>query len=191
MRVLKAIWGLLVGVKDALVLLFMLIFFAGLYALLSARPAPSVSDGVLVLNLRSGVVEQPAEQDAFSLAGGNAGPSPLALRDVRAAILKAKGDDRVKAVALDLDGFSAGQTVVADLGEALDEVRRAGKPVLAYATGYEDRGYQLASHASEIWVNPMGGVELRGPGGNNLYFAGLLEKLGVTANVYKVGKFKS
>jgi protease-4 len=63
--------------------------------------------------------------------------------------------------------------------------------VLAYATGYADRGYQLAAHASEVWVNPMGGVQLSGPGGNNLYFAGLLEKLGITANVYKVGKFKS
>lgn len=191
MRVAKAIWGLLVGIKDALVLLFMFIFFAGLYALLSARPAPSVKDGVLVLNLRSGVVEQPAEQDAFALAGGSTAAAPLALRDVREALRKAKDDTRVKAVALDLDGFSAGQTVVAELGEGLDEIRRSGKPVLAYATGYEDRGYQLASRASEIWVNPMGGVQLRGPGGNNLYFAGLLEKLGVTANVYKVGKFKS
>lgn len=191
MRVAKAIWGLLVGIKDALVLLFMFLFFAGLYALLSARPAPTVKDGVLVLNLRSGVVEQPAEQDPFALAGGGSTAAPLALRDVLGALEKAKTDSRVKAVALDLDGFSAGQTVVADLGEALGEVKRSGKPVLAYATGYEDRGYQLASHASEIWVNPMGGVQLRGPGGNNLYFAGLLEKLGVTANVYKVGKFKS
>lgn len=191
MRILKAVWHLLIGIKDALVLVFMLLFFAGLYALLSARPAPTVSDGVLVMNLRSGVVEQPAEQDAFALAGGSSGPGPLALRDVRAALLKAKDDDRVKAIALDLDGFSAGQTVVADLGEALDEVKRSGKPVLAYATGYADRGYQLAAHASEIWVDPMGGVQLRGPGGNNLYYAGLLEKLGVTANVYKVGKFKS
>ena len=191
MRVAKAVWGLLVGIKDVLVLLFMFLFFAGLYALLSARPAPSVSDGVLVLNLKSGVVEQPPEQDAFALAGGSAAAAPLALRDVRAALLKAKDDSRVKAVALDLDGFSAGQTVVADMGEALDEVRRSGKPVLAYATGYGDRAYQLASHASEVWVNPMGGVQLSGPGGNNLYFAGLLEKLGVTANVYKVGKFKS
>jgi protease-4 len=191
MRVAKAIWGLLVGIKDALVLLFMFLFFAGLYAILSARPAPSVSEGVLMLNLRSGVVEQPPEQDPFALAGGNATSAPLAVRDVRAALRKAKTDERVKAVALDLDGFSAGQAVVAGLGEELDEVRRSGKPVLAYATGYGDRAYQLASHASEIWVNPMGGVQLSGPGGNNLYFAGLLEKLGVTANVYKVGKFKS
>jgi protease-4 len=191
MRVLKAIWSLLVGIKDALVLLFMILFFAGLYALLSARPAPTVAEGVLHLDLRAGVVEQPAEQDAFALAGGGSGPSQFALRDVRAALLAAKDDSRVKAVALDLDGFSAGQTVIADLGDSLAEVKRSGKPVLAYATGYGDDGYQLAAHASEIWLNPMGVVQLSGPGGNNLYFAGLLEKLGVTANVYKVGTYKS
>ncbi|GAA4011255.1 signal peptide peptidase SppA [Sphingomonas swuensis] len=190
MRVAKAIWGLLVGVKDALVLLFMILFFAGLYALLNARPAPTVSDGVLMLDLSGGVVEQPAEE-GFAAVGGSAGPRPVALRDVRAALLRARTDERVKAVALDLDGFSAGQTVIADLGDSLGELKRAGKPVLAYATGYSDDGYQLAAHAGEVWLNPMGTVQLMGPGGNNLYFAGLLDKLGVTANVYKVGKFKS
>ena len=191
MRVAKAIWGLLVGVKDALVLLFMIVFFAGLYALLSARPAPTVADGVLHLDLGRGVVEQPAEQQFSALAGGGSAPSAYALRDVRAALAKAANDDRVKAIALDLDGFSAGQTVIAELGDSLAEVRRKGKPVLAYATGYTDDSYQLAAHAGEIWLNPLGAVLLTGPGGNNLYFAGLLDKLGVTANVYKVGTYKS
>jgi protease-4 len=49
----------------------------------------------------------------------------------------------------------------------------------------------LAAHASEIWLNPVGGVLLTGRGGSNLYYAGLLERLGVTANVYRVGAFKS
>jgi protease-4 len=191
MRVAKAIWGLLIGVKDALVLLFMILFFAGLYALLSARPAPTVSEGVLALDLSGGVVEQPPEADPFALAGGGSGPKTVALRDVQAALARAKDDDRVKAIALDLDGFSAGQTVIADLGDSLAEVKRSGKPVLSYATGYGDDAYQLAAHGSEIWLNPMGLVTFAGPGGNNLYFAGLLEKLGVTANVYRVGTYKS
>jgi protease IV len=191
MRVAKAIWGLLVGIKDALVLLFMILFFAGLYALLSVRPAPTVGEGVLLVDLSGGLVEQPAEADPFSLAGGSGGPRPLALPEVRAALERAGEDPRVKAVALDLDGFSAGQAAVADLGDTLAELRRGGKPVLAYATGYSDDAYQLAAHASEIWLNPMGLVQFAGPGGNNLYFAGLLEKLGVTANVYRVGTYKS
>ena len=63
--------------------------------------------------------------------------------------------------------------------------------MLAYATGYTDDSYQLASHASEIWMNPLGAVAIAGPGGNNLYFKGLFDKLGVTANVYRVGTYKA
>ena len=108
------------------------------------------------------------------------------------ALDAAATDDRIKAVALDLDIFTGGgQTAIADVGEALDRVRRAGKRVVAYATGYGDDGYQLAAHADEIWLDPLGAVLIAGPGGTNLYYAGLLERLGVTANVYRVGTYKS
>ena len=50
---------------------------------------------------------------------------------------------------------------------------------------------QLAAAASEIWLNPLGAVLIAGPGGSNLYYKGLLDKLGVTANVYRVGTYKS
>ena len=70
-------------------------------------------------------------------------------------------------------------------------VRASGKPVAAYATGYSDDGYQIAANASEIWLNPLGAVVLAGPGRQNLYYKGLLDKLGVTANVYRVGTYKS
>jgi len=63
--------------------------------------------------------------------------------------------------------------------------------VIAYATGYTDDGYLLASGASEIWLNPMGAVAITGPGGSSLYYKGLLDKLGVTANVYRVGTYKA
>ena len=56
---------------------------------------------------------------------------------------------------------------------------------------YSDDGYQFAAAASEIWLNPLGGVAIVGPGGSNLYYKGLLDKLGVTANVYRVGTYKS
>jgi protease-4 len=95
-------------------------------------------------------------------------------------------------VALDLDSFSGGgQTAIGDLAEAVRKVRAAGKPVVAYGVGYSDDSYQLASAASEIWLNPLGAVLIAGPGGSNLYFKGLLDKLGVTANVYRVGTYKS
>ena len=70
MKFVRAIWKLLVGIKDALVLIFMLIFFGALYTALSARPAP-VKDGVLDLNLNGAVVEQPSRASLSDVASGD------------------------------------------------------------------------------------------------------------------------
>jgi protease-4 len=192
MRFVRAIWNLLVGIKDMLVLLFMMLFFGLLYATLSARPA-LIGDGVLAMDLDGVLVEQADRPDPLALlAGAGNITREFELKDLIAALDTAKGDNRVKAVALDLDGFlGGGQSALAALGEKLDEVKKSGKPVVAYATGYTDDRYQLAAHASEIWMPAMGAVAIAGPGGNNLYFKGLLDKLGVTANIYRVGTYKS
>jgi protease-4 len=193
MKFAGKVWKLLVGVKDGLVLLFMLLFFALIWAAMSASPTIGADDGgILHLHLSGPIVEQPSEASARELLTGSAGPGEYRLRDVVHSLRGAAEDDRIKAVALDLDLFSGGgQAALSQVAEALGEVKRAGKPVIAYATAYDDGSYQLAAHASEVWLNPMGGVLLTGPGGANLYYAGLLEKLGVTANVYRVGTYKA
>jgi protease-4 len=190
MKFVRAIWKLLVGIKDALVLIFMLLFFGALYAALSARPAP-VRDGVLALNLDGPIVEQPSKASFSEIAGGSR-IHEYRLRDLVAALDAARTDDQVKAVALDLDGFTGGgHTAMADLTDAIMRVRASGKPVIAYGVGFTDNSYELASAASEIWLHPLGTVAIAGPGGTNLYYKGLLDKLGVTANVYRVGTYKS
>jgi protease IV len=191
MRFARAIWKLLVGIKDALVLILMLLFFGALYAALSAKPAP-IGEGILALDLDGAVVEQPSRADVSEVLSGGSPSKEYRLRDLMAALENAKTDDRVKAVALDLDGFTGGgQTALSDLAQSIRDVRASGKPVLAYATGYTDDSYQLASAASEIWLNPLGVVGLVGPGGSRLYYRGLLEKMGVTAHVYRVGTYKA
>ena len=191
MRFARAIWRLLVGIKDALVLIFMLLFFGALYAALSAKPTP-IGEGVLALDLDGAVVEQPSRAEVSEVLTGGSPAKEYRLRDLTSALENAKTDDRVKVVALDLDGFTGGgQTALTDLADAISDVRASGKPVLAYATGYTDDSYQLASAASEIWLNPLGVVGLAGPGGSRLYYRGLLEKMGVTPHVYRVGTYKA
>lgn len=194
MKLVRGLWHLLVGIKDALVLIAMLIFFVLLFMALSFKPNNvGPATGALVIDLSGTLVEQPAETDALTLLSGN---QPLnretRLRDVERGLAAAARSNDVKAVVLDLDFFLGGeQAVLAAAGKAIDKVRATGKPVLAYATGYGDDGYQIASHASEIWLNPLGGVILTGSGGSRLYYKGLMDKLGITARVYKVGSFKS
>ena len=194
MAFIKGIWRILLAIKDGLVLLFLLLFFGLLYAALTFSPQPAmIGSGALVLKLEGTIVEQPRRESPFDLITGNGSPvGEYGLWDVVHALETAVEDRKVKAVVLDLDGFmGGGQVAMARVGEALDKVRAAKKPVLAFATAYTDDGYQLAAHASEVWLNPIGGVMISGPGGSQLYYKGLIDKLGVNAHVYRVGTYKS
>ncbi|WBH17647.1 signal peptide peptidase SppA [Sphingomonas radiodurans] len=193
MKLVRGAWKLLVGIKDALVLVAMLLFFALLFAALNSRPSPTaIKDGALVLDFNGPIVEQPQEAPPLAFATGQEVGQQYRLRDVVRAIDKAKDDEKVKAIVLDLDRFGgAYPAALGEVADALVRVRQSGKPVLAYATGYTDGGYRLAAAASEIWMDPMGGTFFRGPGGTQLYYKGLIDKLGVNAHVYRVGKFKS
>ncbi len=189
---IRGAWKLLVALKDGLVLLLMLLFFGAVWTALSSRPSTSVGSGALVLKLDGAIVEQPEAVDATAIVSGDRPVKQFALRDIVRALKAAATDDRVNAVVLDFDGWAgAGAVSRADVGAALDTVRAAKKPVLAYATGYTDGAYQIAAHASQVWLDPMGLALFAGPGGSQPYYKGLFEKLGVNAHIYRVGKFKS
>jgi protease-4 len=194
-RFLKGLWKFLVGVKDALALLVLLAFFGLIFAgLSSGRAKMPAGGGALLLDLHGSLAEQPADVSTADLisGGGGSDTQEFRLRDVIHAIDAAAEDDHVKAVVLDLDGFTGGgQVAISQVGAALDGVRAKGKPVLAFALAYDDASYLLAAHASEVWMDPLGSVLTAGPGGSQLYYKGLLDKLGVTAHVYRVGKYKS
>ncbi|MGK2910837.1 MAG: signal peptide peptidase SppA [Sphingobium sp.] len=195
MAFVRGAWRILVGIKDALVLLFLLLFFGLLYAALSYSPTPvaRVSSGALLLDLEGVVVEQPQAINPLAVLPGRAPDmKEYRLRDIVTALDAAKGDANVKAVVLNLDGFmGGGQVALSRIGKALDGVRVAKKPVLVYATTYTSDSYQVAAHASEVWLNSFGQVALAGPGGSRLYYKGLIDRLGVTTHVYRVGTYKS
>ncbi len=188
------VWKILVGIKDGLVLLFMLLFFVALFGILSARPNPGqVRDGALLIDLAGVVVEEKSSLDPFAaLLSREAPVEETRARDVVRALDAAATDDRIKTVVLDMTTFlGGGQVHLKDIGEAMDRVRKAKKPVLTFAMAYADDQMLLAAHASEVWLDPQGMAVIAGPGGSNLYYAGLLEKLSVNARVYRVGAFKS
>ncbi|WP_100260612.1 signal peptide peptidase SppA [Qipengyuania seohaensis] len=194
MRFAGKVWRLLVGVKDGLVLLFMLLFFGTLFLILTTRPSPAqVREGALLLEIDGVVVEERSRIDPLqALLSSQAQVGEYQARDIVRALDAAAGDERIDAVVLDLERFlGAGQVHLQDIGEAMDRVRAADKPVLTYATAYADDGVFLAAHASEVWMNPLGGAVVAGPGGHRLYYKGLIDRLNVNARVYRVGTYKS
>lgn len=193
MHVLRAIWRFLVGLKDALALILLLVFFGAVWSLLRGGPPPTVpAESALVLALDGQIVDQANERSILAVVAGGESARQIEVRNILRALDRARTDTRIKAVVLELDAFTGGgQANLQSIGRALTAVRASGKPVLAYATAYTDDSYYLAAHASEIWLNPLGGVLLTGPGGTNLYFKKALDKLDVDINVFRVGTFKS
>ena len=187
------VWRLLVGIKDALALAFLLLFFTAIFAVLSSRPSPGhVYDGALLLDLSGSIVEEPAGIAALDVVlSGTLPTRQYRARDVVRAIDEAARDKRIKAIALDLTTFTGGGAVtMQEVGEALERFRQADKPILAYAVAYTDDAITLASHASEVWVDPMGGAVVRGPGGSIMFYGDALERFDINMHVYQVGAFK-
>lgn len=193
MAFVRGAWKILMGVKDALVLFLLLLFFGLVWTALSAKPNPAkVTSGALLVDLGGSLVEQPEESDPVAMLSGASVARQHRLRDVVRALETAARDDRIKVVVLDLDTFvGGGQTTIQRAAAAVDTIRAAKKPVLAFATGYTDDSYALASHASEVWLDPFGMALFTGPGGSRLYYKGLIDRLGVTTHVYRVGTYKS
>lgn len=189
----RRVWKLLVAIKDGLVLALLLLFFFMLYGVLTTRPTvQQMRDGALLVKLDGAVVEEPHVEDPLMRLLSSAAPThEYRARDLVRALDAAATDKRVKAVALDLSRFTGGGLVsLEEVGAALDRVRAAKKPVLVWALAYTDDGILLASHASEVWVDPLGGAFVSGPGGQGLYFGRLLEKLKVNVHVFRVGTYK-
>lgn len=194
MTFLRVSWKIIVGLKDLLVLLLLLLFFGLLFAVLNSSPNPGlVRDGALLLKLDGVVSEQPAEIDPLTALTSAATPvREIRQRDIIRSLKLAAKDKRIKAVVLDMDRFmGGGQASLSAIGDSLDAVKASGKPVYTFATAYTDDSYQLAAHATQIWMDPLGGAILTGPGGSQPYFKGLLDRLGVKANIYRVGTYKS
>ena len=193
MTIARGAWRVLVGIKDLFGILLLILFFVALWAALHGRSGPRVADGsALVLDLDGAVVDQASDRSPFQALSGSDAGHEVQVRDIIRAIDTAKKDSRIKLIALDLDTFlGAGEANLQSIGSALHSFKASGKKVYAYATAYTDDGYYLAAQADQVWVNPLGGVLLTGPGGSNLYFKKALDRLNVDVNVFRVGTYKA
>lgn len=176
-------------------LLFLLLLIVLLWAIFGGGVKPLGEKTALVLELRGDLVEQtrgrPSEALLEGLAGGEVKRS-VQLRDVLTVLDAAAKDPQISSVVLITDELDyAGLAVIGEVSRAIDRVKAAGKPVIAWGGSFTQRQYGIASHASEIYTHPMGGVMLEGFGGYRNYYGDGLAKLGVTVNLMKVGAYKS
>jgi len=193
---LRKIWWLLDGTRRAILnLLLLLLIICILWSLFTHGPKPLQDKTVLTLSLDGALVEQSsssARNLAMARLQGADLPHQTRLRDVQQVLEAAAKDPQIGAVLLDLDDFSgAGLASLHEVAAAITRFKASGKPVLAYGDNYSQRAYFLAALADEVYVHPMGMVQVTGFGGYRTYYKDAMDRVGVTANVIKAGAFKS
>lgn len=100
-------------------------------------------------------------------------------------------DDDVVALVIAIDDLGVGWATVQELWVELSRVRESGKRVFAYVIAASTRDYFLATAADKVYLDPAGGIRLIGMAASTLFFKGLFDKLGVTAQFIKVDEYKS
>lgn len=181
-------------------LLNMLLLVACVAIIFIFRPRETAQipyDAVLRLDISGDIVEEKQLLNSFERLLGDsftiAAPEPeTALQDILDIINTGTKDDHIAVLLLNLkDMGHAGINQLQNIGQAIEKFKETGKTVVAAEDYYTQSQYFLASYASKIFVNPMGGVDIHGFGVYRLYFKDALEKIKVNYNLFKVGTYKS
>lgn len=156
----------------------------------SASATQSVEkNSVLVLKLNGSIDEQGTDNTIGKLTG-NYIPS-TGLNDILSAIKKAKEEENIKGIYIDAGVLSTDYATLQEIRSALEDFRKSGKKIIAYADTYSQGSYYLASVADKIYLNPIGMVDWHGIGAQPVFYKDMLAKFGVKFQVVKVGTFKS
>lgn len=160
----------------------------GMVASASATQAVE-KNSVLVLKLNGSIDEQGTDNTIGKLTG-NYIPS-TGLNDILSAIKKAKEEENIKGIYIDAGVLSTDYATLQEIRSALEDFRKSGKKIIAYADTYSQGSYYLASVADKIYLNPIGMVDWHGIGAQPVFYKDMLAKFGVKFQVVKVGTFKS
>ncbi|MCE3604433.1 signal peptide peptidase SppA [Massilia sp. P8910] len=181
--------------RGVLNVLFLVIVVVLLMAIFGGGIKPIAKKTALVVEIKGSLVEQHSgnvREALMANVGAGEVRKSVQLRDVLTVLDSAAKDPQISSVLLLLDQMDgAGLAMLNEVGLAIERVKASGKPVIAWGSSFDQRQYSLASHATQVYLHPMGAVMIEGFGRYRNYYRDALDKVGVTVNLMKVGTYKS
>jgi protease-4 len=179
-----------------LVIIFLLVgLVAGIAGSFGERKETQVKEGsILRVSLNYSISERTPKNPFENFNFGDHSDEEdkaLGLNDIIENIRKAKTDEHIKGIFLDISMMPNGMATLEEIRNALMDFKQSKKFIYAYAEIYTEGGYYLASVADKIYINPAGDMLFNGMTANMTYMKSMLDKIGVEAQVIKHGKFKS
>ena len=116
-------------------------FFIVMIAFESMSGEQSVSvkkNSVLTINLKTDIIDSPTEEQQ-SIFNMNKKNTSILIYDALEAVRKAKNDDNIKGISIEVDNLNAGITQIDDLRAAIQDFKKSGKFVYAYEMALQQR----------------------------------------------------
>ena len=190
-NVLSTIVGIVLSIV-VVVLLFIGVISVTVSSLEKKEESKVEANSILKIKLAKPIVERASDNPLDYLTIGNTEMNtPIEIKSILDNIEKAKTDDRIKGIYLNVSAISSGLSHVEEIRNKLLDFKSSGKFIISYAEYYSQKSYYLSSVADELYLHPEGIFELKGLSGQIMFYKGLLDKLDIEAQVIRHGKFKS
>lgn len=179
-----------------LFLFFIFVGVIGAIARISDKSVEVKNNSLLVIRLDNEILDRTTENPLENFDFLTMTPKKsLGMNKILSSIKTAAEDNRITGIYLDLTDIQGNFGALAfteEIRNALQKFKESGKFIYSYSNlGYSQKSYYLATVADKIFVNPEAPLLLSGMSSNIAFYKETLEKLGVQAEVVKVGKFKS
>jgi len=152
-------------------------------------------NSILKLDLNRPIVENASTEDDNPFATI---PNPffestekIGLIQILSALERARIDNNVKGIYLDVSFPMAGYAKLTEIRNALEKFKRSGKFIYAYANSYSEKAYYIASVADEAYLNPSGLLDFNGISVQYMFYKKAFDKLEIEPLVFRVGQYKS
>ena len=176
----------------------MIFFFVGVAGLIGSLSSLGDSNAVpvnieqhTVLKIDVAQLHDVVSVNPFDSFSSSTATQPVSLSQAIRAIADAKNNPNIEALYLNVEGVEAGMASVDELRLDLQDFKASHKPIIAYGDSYSQKAYYLASVANQIYLNPLGSIELIGIASGEMMYKDALDKVGIKMEVFKVGTFKS
>ena len=149
------------------------------------------ANSLLEINLSEKIVDRSSE---FSFDFGNFSnePTPLGLDDILKSIEKAKHDNNIKGIYLNIDMVNSNMASLKEIRDKLQEFKDStDKFILSYSEVYSQKAFYISSVADKIYLHPEGYLEFKGLNYEGMFFKQALAKLEIEPQIIRHGKFKS
>ena len=175
----------------AMIFLFVLVIVFIFYLIPKEEVVVVKDNSVLKIEFKDPVLDRTSDNPFSDIDLLNSSTEgSVEFKDILDNIEKAKNDDKIKGIYLNFSSVNAGFSQIEEIRNKLLDFKESGKFIYSYADSYNQSAYYLASVSDKIALNPEGIIELKGLSAEIMFYKGLMDKLGIEAQIIRHGKFK-